>query len=142
MTSPAPQTFNTTDGCPLAYTLHPAPAPGAPRIALIHSLALDRSIWSGVVQALSDKAEVLTYDCRGHGQSGRAAVKYTCELFARDLAELLDHVGWRDTAGRIRTAVDQTLREDNIRTGDLGGKATTAEYAAAVVSRLRSNARV
>lgn len=84
--------FHTTDGCEISYTVHPAP--GKPRAALIHSLALDRSVWDGVVRELAGKAEILTYDCRGHGRSGRKAGSYTCELFARDLAELLDHLKW------------------------------------------------
>jgi 3-oxoadipate enol-lactonase len=37
---------------------------------------------------------VLTYDCRGHGKSGRAKTKFTPELFAADLAQLLDHLNW------------------------------------------------
>ena len=81
------------DGCDIAYTLHGAKA-GAPRIALIHSLAMDRSFWDGVVAELGDRAELLTYDCRGHGKSGCSAGPYTPEQFARDLAALLDHVGW------------------------------------------------
>ena len=44
-------------------------APIAPRVALIHSLALDRSIWNGVVAELKLTPTLLTYDCRGHGQS-------------------------------------------------------------------------
>jgi 3-oxoadipate enol-lactonase len=64
---------------------------------LIHSLALDRSVWDGVVQRLEDEAEILTYDCRGHGQSPKAKGPYTASLFARDLMELFDHIGW-DTA--------------------------------------------
>jgi len=84
--------FRTTDGCEIAYTVHPAA--GKPRLALIHSLALDRSVWDGVVKALGGKAEILTYDCRGHGRSGRKAGTYTYELFARDLAELLGHLKW------------------------------------------------
>jgi 3-oxoadipate enol-lactonase len=88
------QTFKTSDRCEIAYTVHPAP--GKPRLALIHSLALDRSVWDGVIKELTGKAEVLAYDCRGHGRSGRKGGPYTCELFARDLAQLLDHIGWRD----------------------------------------------
>jgi 3-oxoadipate enol-lactonase len=87
--------FKTSDGCPIAYTLHPALHADAPRMALIHSLALDASIWNGVVAALDGRVEVLTYDCRGHGCSGREPVPYTTDLFARDLAELLDHIGWQ-----------------------------------------------
>jgi 3-oxoadipate enol-lactonase len=83
-----------SDGVRLAYTRHPAPRPGAQRVVLIHSLALDRTIWDDVVAALRGEAEILTYDCRGHGRSDRRATTFTAESFARDLAELLDHVGW------------------------------------------------
>jgi len=84
------------DGASIAYTLHSAePRNGArPRIALIHSLALDRSFWNGVVRLLTPHADVLTFDCRGHGQSTRVKMTYTAELFASDLASLLDHVNW------------------------------------------------
>jgi 3-oxoadipate enol-lactonase len=92
------RTFTTSDHLPISFTLHPSPREGAPRIALIHSLALDRSVWDGVVERLHGDAEILTYDCRGHGQSGRRADAYTADLFGRDLAELLDHVGWPQTA--------------------------------------------
>jgi 3-oxoadipate enol-lactonase len=90
--------FVAPDGLSIAYTLHaaarPNGSPARPRIALIHSLALDRSIWDGVVPLLTQHADVLTYDCRGHGSSGRPKMKFTPELFAADLAHLLDHVNW------------------------------------------------
>jgi 3-oxoadipate enol-lactonase len=82
----------------LAFRVHPAPGPRAPRIALLHSLGLDRSMWDGVVAVLKERAEILTYDCRGHGRSERRAMPYTVDLFARDLAELLDHAGWPSAA--------------------------------------------
>jgi 3-oxoadipate enol-lactonase len=88
--------IKASDGCDLGYTLHGAPRPDAPRVALVHSLALDRTIWDGVVAALADDAEVLAFDCRGHGSSGRPHMTYTPELFARDLAELMDHLHWPD----------------------------------------------
>lgn len=88
-------TFTLSDGATLAYTLHPEPRAGAPRLVLLHSLALDRSVWDGVVERLRNEAHLLTYDCRGHGRSDRRAVRFTAELFARDLAELLDHAGWQ-----------------------------------------------
>jgi 3-oxoadipate enol-lactonase len=90
--------FVAPDGLSIAYTLHaaarPSGSPARPRIALIHSLALDRSIWDGVVPLLMQHADVLTCDCRGHGSSGRPKMKFTPELFAADLAHLLDHVNW------------------------------------------------
>ena len=81
----------------LSFTHRPAPTSGAPRLALIHSLALDRSVLDGVVDRLSGDVELLTYDCRGHGRSPKTPGPYSTQLFARDLAELFDAVGW-DTA--------------------------------------------
>jgi 3-oxoadipate enol-lactonase len=96
----ADRTCTLADGLTIAYTQHPAPPPPAagqpaPRLVLIHSLALDRSVWDGVVARLQGVAEILTYDCRGHGRSDHRAGAFTAELFAQDLAALLDHVGWR-----------------------------------------------
>jgi len=88
----------TSDGCDIAYTLRPARNADSRRVVLIHSLALDRSIWESVATALSAQADVLYYDCRGHGRSGHPVMPYTCELFARDLAELMDHIGWQSAA--------------------------------------------
>ncbi len=83
------------DGASIAYTLHAAEGSGAgPRVARIQSLALDRSFWDGVVPLLTPHADVLAYDCRGHGQSAKIRMAYTLELFANDLASLLDHVSW------------------------------------------------
>jgi len=49
-----------------------------------------------VVRHLETEADILTYDCRGHGGSDRRAGTFTAELFAKDLAELLDHIGWQN----------------------------------------------
>jgi 3-oxoadipate enol-lactonase len=88
------QRMTLSDGTRLAYTRHPSPRASAPRLVLIHSLALDRTIWDDVVAALRGEAEIVTYDCRGHGSSDHRPGTYAAESFARDLAELLDHVGW------------------------------------------------
>jgi 3-oxoadipate enol-lactonase len=99
MTPPAQHdTFTTSDGSSLSFTRRPPPKVGAPRIVLVHSLALDRSVWDGVAERLRRDAEILTYDCRGHGRSDRRGGVYTADLFAGDLAELLDHVGWATSA--------------------------------------------
>jgi 3-oxoadipate enol-lactonase len=91
---PRSDTFETSDGCRIAFQLSPAQVVGAPRLALIHPLALDRSVWDGVVACLSGHIDLLTYDCRGHGRSSRPAMPFTIGLFARDLSQLLMHVGW------------------------------------------------
>ena len=63
------------------------------RAALIHSLAMDREFWRPVAERLD--AAVLLYDCTGHGRSAKPAGPYSLEGFADDLAQLLDHFGWR-----------------------------------------------
>lgn len=83
----------TRDGETLSLTRHLADD-GAPRIVFVHSLALDRSLWAGVTAALEGRAEMVTYDARGHGRSGHPVGPYTTEQFADDLADVLDHLGW------------------------------------------------
>jgi isocitrate dehydrogenase (NAD+) len=66
--------------------------------------------------------------------AGKGIANPLALLFAA--AMMLEHVGNQDLAGRLRTAGDRVLREDNVRTGDLGGKATTKELTQAIVRRL------
>jgi 3-oxoadipate enol-lactonase len=94
----ATSTFRTSDDCVIAFELHPARFAAAPRLALIHPLGLTGAIWGPVIEVLAGRLEVLTYDCRGHGDSERRPTSFTTDLFARDLAELLDHVGWDSPA--------------------------------------------
>jgi isocitrate dehydrogenase (NAD+) len=55
-------------------------------------------------------------------------------------AMMLDHVGRLDLGNRLRKAIDATLNEDNVRTGDLGGNASTLEFATALVKRIQATA--
>jgi isocitrate dehydrogenase (NAD+) len=73
-----------------------------------------------------------------HGSAPDIAGKGVANPLALMLsaALMLDHVGLTDKATRMRTAIDKVLREDNIRTGDLGGKANTKEFSSAIVRRL------
>jgi isocitrate dehydrogenase (NAD+) len=52
-------------------------------------------------------------------------------------AMMLDHVGQQDAARRVQQAIDDVLLKDKVRTGDLGGKATTKQFTQAVVARLK-----
>ncbi len=45
---------------------------------------------------------------------------------------MLDHIGERETAGRIRSALFEVLTEGRVRTRDLGGEASTTEFTDAV----------
>ena len=93
------------DGTQIAYEVrgrvkpppYPPPLAGKGRegVVLVHSLAMDHTFWNAVAPALSETTAVLTYDCRGHGRSDKPDGPYRVEQFADDLADLLDHVGWR-----------------------------------------------
>ncbi|MGE5791334.1 MAG: isocitrate/isopropylmalate family dehydrogenase, partial [Bacteroidota bacterium] len=83
----------------------------------------------GVDAAIFEAVHGSAPDIAGKGVANPLAL-----LFAA--AMMLEHVGRDDLAARIRTAVDKALREDNVRTGDLGGKATTRELTQAILKRL------
>ncbi len=82
----------TRDGTRIGYALA---GEGRDGMVLVHSLAMDGTFWQPVLERLPPQLPVLVPDCRGHGRSDRPPGPYTVELFARDLADLLDHVGWR-----------------------------------------------
>jgi 3-oxoadipate enol-lactonase len=81
------------DGTEIAYTLY-RNAGSDQRSVLVHSLAMDQNFWKPVAEQLVQRASILLYDCRGHGESGKPPGQYTVGLFADDLADLLAHVGW------------------------------------------------
>src|SRR5262245_19754536 len=85
----------TRDGVHITFRWTGGTRNNLPRIALVHSLGLDTSVWDEVVAKLSAEAEILAIDCRGHGRSERAPGPYTVQMFGDDLADVLDHVGWR-----------------------------------------------
>jgi isocitrate dehydrogenase (NAD+) len=74
-----------------------------------------------------------------HGSAPDIAGKGVANPLALMLsaAMMLDHVNLQDKAKRLRDAIDQVLCEDKVRTGDLGGKASTKEFTQAVVKRVR-----
>jgi isocitrate dehydrogenase (NAD+) len=69
-------------------------------------------------------------DIAGKGIANPLALMLTAAM-------MLDHVDEQPKAKKMRDAIDAVLCEDKIRTGDLGGKATTREFTQAVVKRLR-----
>jgi isocitrate dehydrogenase (NAD+) len=52
---------------------------------------------------------------------------------------MLEHVGLRESAERLRVAIETTLNQDDIRTPDIGGRASTREFAEAVARRLQAS---
>lgn len=138
--------FTTSDDCPIAFAHHAAQSAAAPRIVLIHPLGLKGSIWDRVIDVLAGRLEIVTYDCRGHGDSGRKSMSFTTDLFAQDLADLLDHVGWDSAvvAGcSLGGCVAQTFAaKHSRRVRALGLIDTTAWYGPDAAARWRERALV
>jgi isocitrate dehydrogenase (NAD+) len=51
-------------------------------------------------------------------------------------AMMLDHCDLAPMAARLRKAIGETLNTDRVRTGDLGGRAGTAEFTRALVAQI------
>ncbi len=74
-----------------------------------------------------------------HGSAPDIATKNIANPTAMLLAAgmMLEHMGSHDVANRLRTAVRETLQAKQTLTPDLGGTASTDEFADAVVRSLR-----
>jgi len=73
-----------------------------------------------------------------HGSAPDIAGKGVANPLALLLASemMLAHVGCHELARRLKDAISRTLNEDCIRTRDLGGSASTKEFAAALVQHI------
>lgn len=75
-----------------------------------------------------------------HGSAPDIAGKGIANPIALLLAAamMLDYCKLPEMATKLRTAIDETLNLDKVRTGDLGGTAGTAAFTKALVSRIRN----
>jgi isocitrate dehydrogenase (NAD+) len=69
--------------------------------------------------------------------AGKGIANPTALLLAA--AMMLDHCRLQDKAARLRAAIGAALNVDNGKTGDLGGKSTTAEFTRALVARINNS---
>jgi isocitrate dehydrogenase (NAD+) len=65
--------------------------------------------------------------------AGKGIANPTAQMLAA--AMMLDHIGALEAGQRLRRAIETTIVSDNVRTRDLGGRASTAEFASAVAAR-------
>jgi isocitrate dehydrogenase (NAD+) len=75
-----------------------------------------------------------------HGSAPDIAGKGLANPVALMLAAamLLDHLGRKVEAARLRRAISDTLNVDRVRTRDLGGSADTSSFGKAVAGRIRN----
>ena len=66
--------------------------------------------------------------------AGKGIANPVSLLFAAGL--MLDHVGRQDLARRLRAAVDAAINQDKVRTRDMGGTASTSDFATAIARRV------
>jgi len=66
--------------------------------------------------------------------AGEGIANPTAQILAA--AMMLDHLGETAAGARVRDAVVKTIRDDKVRTRDLGGSAGTREFGDAVAARL------
>lgn len=69
--------------------------------------------------------------------AGKGVANPTALLLAA--AMMLDHVGMKDKGDRLRQAIDATLNVDKVRTGDLGGSASSTQFTKALVARIANS---
>jgi pimeloyl-ACP methyl ester carboxylesterase len=64
-----------------------------PPAVLIHGVGARLDNWDGVAAVLARSFSVVRYDLRGHGRSSKVPGPYSLDMFADDVAALLDHLG-------------------------------------------------
>ena len=70
------------------------------------------------------------FDIMGKGLANPVGTFWSCVM-------LLEHLGENEAAKNLMAAIEQITADKTLHTGDLGGKATTAQVTAAVVQRLQ-----
>ncbi|ATB41964.1 hypothetical protein CYFUS_007440 [Cystobacter fuscus] len=85
-------TFTTADGCELDY--HLAGSSSSERtLVLLHGWSQSRAMFDRVIPMLASHYRVVSYDQRGHGESGHPPHGARIARLARDLDELLTYLG-------------------------------------------------
>jgi isocitrate dehydrogenase (NAD+) len=96
---------------------------------LVGGLGLAPGANIGVRAAIFEAVHGSAPDIAGQGIANPSA-----QMLAA--AMMLDHIGETAAGNRLRRALETALVKDNVRTKDLGGSATTADFTRAVVKRV------
>ena len=64
------------------------------RVVFVHGVGSHLESWDGVIGRLGPGVHSLSYDLRGHGESGKPPAPYTMDDFVADLKALVDRLGW------------------------------------------------
>lgn len=89
----AAQYLETGDGAKIYYEDH---GEGQP-ILLVHGWLCSSKFWQRNVPELAKMFRVVTLDLRGHGNSSKELTGHTIEQYARDVWQLINHLGLHET---------------------------------------------
>ena len=98
---------------------------------LVGGLGLAPGANIGPKAAIFEAVHGTAPDIAGRGLANPAAMILSASM-------MLDHLGERAAAERVEAAVVRAIRDDDVRTHDLGGKATTSEFAEHVAKLVRA----
>ncbi|MBY6683082.1 3-oxoadipate enol-lactonase [Rhodococcus sp. BP-316] len=77
----------------LSYDVVPSRSPMRTTVVLVGSLGSDRSMWDAQCSALTEVADIIAVDLRGHGRSPTPSGPYTIAELAEDVLAVLDANG-------------------------------------------------
>lgn len=83
--------FTTSDGCSLDYRIDGSES-AERTLVLLHGWSQSRAMFDRAIPALAERYRVVSYDQRGHGESGKPATGARMARLATDLHELLEHL--------------------------------------------------
>ena len=141
----APSYVEGAGGIRLAYEARGR----GPVLILIHGGGMNRRMWDPHVAELARDFTVVTFDVRGHGQSGRPTrpEDYTMDRYVEDLHRLADAVGakrfsiWGFSLGAsigINAAARSTRIDRALIAGSYFGQIFTEEMVSNNVARIRA----
>ena len=84
--------FKTRDGCSLYYEIL-GEGGGKPTITFINGTLQTTAYWKHLGKMLTDRYQVLLYDCRGQGESDLGQIPLTLNQHAADLQDMLYELG-------------------------------------------------
>jgi isocitrate dehydrogenase (NAD+) len=96
---------------------------------LVGGLGLAPSGNIGTGAAIFEAVHGTAPDIAGQGKANPSALMLSAAM-------MLEHLGEMNASRRLTNAVVRTIRDDGVKTGDLGGSASTMEFAEAVARRV------
>lgn len=104
--------------------------------ALAGSLGLAASLNASETRACANSAHGTAPDIAGKGIANPVGLMHSAAMLLQWLGRKRDAENYSAAGLAMSTAIDATIEEDGVRTGDLGGTARTADFAKAVCNRI------